>query len=176
MSARAGLVSAALLGLALAAGCGSPKTSPDLINRTLPAHETSARDGSVELIEETDLDGGAFLVDAGVCCLVNFAVAAQTGDVAVALVMNGTSRFDLSLDGGAWTGTVCMPLATAAYVYEVSLATGEPDGGAFVTTRTNDGVETVVGNLATLNVFDPGEASTCEALDAGVHGALPDAG
>lgn len=177
MSARAWPVGVALLGVALAVGCGASKAAPDLITRPLAAGDSSPRDGSVEVIDETDLDAGSFLVDAGVCCQVTFTVPAQADDVSAALVMNGTSRFELSRDGGAWTGAVCMALAPAVYVYEVALPTGAEDGGVYLTTRINDGVPSVMGNSAPyLNVFDPGAASTCEALDAGVYGTLPDAG
>lgn len=177
MKTRLWMACVALVGAALVAGCGGKAREPEVISRTLPAKDSPSRDGGPELIDETDPDGGFLVPDGGICCAVGFAIPALPGDQTAALVLNGTAHLDLTRDGGGWYGQACLPLEPVNYYYEVGLASDEQDGGLFLVTRVNDGVPSTVGGaVSQLNVFDPGAATTCEALDAGVHGQLPDAG
>lgn len=171
MSPRSLLV----LALVLAAGCGAPLTTPELVRRDLPTvGDVPSRTGTE--VEERDPRDASVVVDAGVCCLVDLVLTRLSDEVAATYVepLSGRRVGMTESDGGVWTARVCLPLQPVAFYFEALVPAdpvpGEEDGGLFPTVRVNPHVPAYSGaQVSRVNVFDPGDAGTCQALDAGVY-------
>lgn len=163
-----------------AVGCGAPKGPPDIISRELAGSGAPAPSEAPGEWDDTIDAGLVDARDAGPCCSVAFTVGRQADDVSVELVVGpAQSRFAMTqTDGGeAWELTTCLPLVDTFYWYDVRSFSGEDDGGLFVSDRVNEGAPMVPADFVSqVNLFEVGQTMACESLDAGVHGALPDAG
>lgn len=172
----------ALLGLAVVVAACTVAEPPVLVQRNAPPVGSPNHDAPPDLTHAEDSDAGPPNLDAGVCCMVRFALPQLSGEEQGEMKIVNTARYlPLELDGGVWSVTACMKLRPARYYFElgtfVADETGETDGGFFITPRTNPVVPTELSGAAPLvNVFDPGTASTCGELDAGLYEQLPDAG
>ena len=145
---RIALAAAWLTAPIFATACGDDDSKPgsgdvrDASARPLPERVTP--DGS-----RRDASSGSDLVDdflgpfdAGLCCTVDFALAAKAGEIAAVLrgtnpPLNSPTGMPLRYVDGAWKVSVCMPSAYAGlYYYEAySLPDTDGDGGVVEATE-----------------------------------------
>ncbi len=170
---RASLVVVSVV--AVAAGCTKPAPAPDLVKRDAVAADSTTTRVGARNDEPVFVDGGV-PADAGLCCVVRFALRQEVDEVGARVVL-GSQLFPMGADGGVWWVDACAPLRSDVYLYEVAFPTDD-DAGVLWFERVNEGAPTSsVSSVApVVNVFDSGDAGSCQALDARVHASLPDAG
>lgn len=161
---------AALL-LALLGACQGTSPAPEAIERVLPGQ--GAPSGGLAEEDEDTTDAGPPQVDAGVCCMVQFALAARPEEVSARLIVGGgLAAHAMTLDGGTWSAESCMPLVDSFYFFETDVPSAD-DAGVFVAERINESVPYAMGSYITVfNLFSASEAMSCETLDAGSYGLL----
>ncbi len=148
------------------------------VRRDAPIAGAPPQGAPPDITDEDLQDAGPPDVDAGMCCPVLFRLDGEANEARLDLKFVGRpAAVAATLDAGVWSVTACMPLEVPErYYYAVGISVSDDpqDGGLFMTTRTNPQVPTELGAEAALvNVFDPGAATSCGALDAGVHAQVP---
>lgn len=162
--------------LVVVSACGAPVVPAPAARTVAPtAGDVPAHAPPPDLTFADAYDGGLPALDAGVCCPVRFAVHAVAGDVEGRMrVLTFPSEFPLARDGGAWGTTACLPLVPLRYYFAFGVEAQSDDGGLAWVSRVNAGVPSeVTGLVPAVNVFDPGAAASCAAVDAGVYAVVP---
>ena len=153
---------------AVLVSCGQPFKAPDLIERDLGDGQNDVPRGS---LGEYPNDGGTFEIPDASCCVVRFAVAAR-GEAAVELFGFAPpldQPIAMTLDGGAWQAEACMGLNESPYGFRAWVPTDD-DAGVFAIIETNPNApQLATEEYGVLNVFSPGDALTCDALDTAAY-------
>lgn len=165
------VLSAASL-LAVLCACPGPMAAPEVIERELPAQEAPpGRDAGED--ENAGIDAGAPDFDAGVCCTVEYALAARSTEVAARLIIGDDARvYAMTQTNDVWRVSVCTRLVDSFYYFETDAPANE-DAGLAVEERVNESVQTTEGGfIGTINLFSTAGATTCETFDAGVYATV----
>ncbi len=159
--------------------CSAPAQAPDPIVREIPSIAGNTEPPGGPDLGNDNPDAGNTPLDAGVCCVVPFALL-KRADEQVAFLRFAESAQLIGLvddNAGVWRGNACVRLgASLNYFYRVGLTSEAEDGGLFWTSRTNSLLPS--NNNPTwgeVNTFDVAGQS-CAALDAAVHSQVPDGG
>ena len=167
-----------VLAALLAAACGGKAGAPELLTRDLPAPTAPDPIKAAQTFPGDSPGPSGTLADAG-CCPVAFALASRSPSEDTVALVATSRRFDMArADGGSWQVTACMPMQSTLYWYEVGYVAPD-DAGVVVERRINEAapIDTTPNQALDFNLFTfPEDAGTCSALDATLHGRLPDAG
>ncbi len=159
----------------LVLACGSkPPPPPDVIERGLPGRDMVMP--TVAPGPYFDLDDAGFApADGGLCCPVQFALAAS--DERSARLVFPSATFDMTRAPGAWTTTACVPPTDTVYFFEIGYPTDD-DAGTLWVNRVNDAVTVsrTTGFAPEVNLFLGADGGTCAGLDTAIYATVPDAG
>lgn len=166
-----------LLAVLAVVACGK-RPDPELATKELQQSGPTTNPGDPkEFLDESLIpDSGAlFQFDAGVCCPVDFVVAAlQPEETAAELELHlERRRVPMTKTAGQWRTTACVLLDPQRYHYRIGIDFAGADAGLFWLERVNPGAPVSQGLTGLQNDFDPNGANTCAQLDAGVHGVDP---